>query len=110
MKTTVDILDSLHEEARKVAASENSSIKALIEEGLRNVVDERKNRGRFRLRKAAFKGNGLQADLAGASWEKIRELAYESRGGTDASGTSGEVTPRRDVAGPVSAKPSGEAG
>jgi hypothetical protein len=103
MKTTVDILDSLHEEARKVAASENSSIKALIEEGLRKVVDERKNRGRFRLRKATCKGNGLQAELKGASWEQIRDMAYGSRGGADASAPFSE-------AGPVPAKPSGEAG
>ena len=89
MKTTVDISDPLHEEARKVAASENSSIKALIEEGLRKVIDERKHRGSFKLRRASFKGNGLQTELANASWEKIRDLSYENRGGTQSSGASG---------------------
>jgi len=89
MKTTVDISDPLHEEARKLAASENSSIKALIEEGLRKVVDERKHRGSFTLRRVSFKGNGLQAELANASWEKIRDLSYENRGGTQSSGASG---------------------
>jgi hypothetical protein len=81
MKTTVDISDSLYEEARKIAAGEKSSIKALIEEGLRKGIEERRHRRDFRLRKATFRGNGLQADLAGASWDKIREKAYEGRGG-----------------------------
>ena len=37
--------------------------------------------GAFRLRKASFKGQGLQPGVAGASWERIREMAYEGRGG-----------------------------
>jgi hypothetical protein len=55
MKTTVDISDSLYEEARIIAAGEKSSIKALIEEGLRKVIEERKHRQHFKLRKATFK-------------------------------------------------------
>jgi predicted DNA-binding ribbon-helix-helix protein len=81
MKTTVDIPDSFYSEARKIAAGEKSSVKALIEEGLRKVIEERKQRKHFKLRKATFKGNGLQAELAGASWDKIREKVYEGRGG-----------------------------
>ncbi len=81
MKTTVEISDSLYEEARIIAAGEKSSIKALIEEGLRKVIEERKHRQHFKLRKATFKGNGLQAELADASWDKIREKVYEGRGG-----------------------------
>jgi hypothetical protein len=45
------------------------------------VISERKRRSSFRLRKATFKGKGLQAHLTGASWEQIRELSYEGRGG-----------------------------
>ncbi|MGA9537763.1 MAG: hypothetical protein WBR24_17800 [Desulfobacterales bacterium] len=81
MKTTVEISDSLYEEARIIAAGEKSSIKALIEEGLRKVIEERKHRQHFKLRKATFKGNGLQAELADASWDKNREKVYEGRGG-----------------------------
>ena len=81
MKTTVQISDSLFEEARKVAHREKTTLKALVEEGLRRIVSERRRRGAFRLRKATFKGKGLQAHLGGASWEKIRELSYEGRGG-----------------------------
>ena len=38
MKTTVEISDALLEEARKVAARRNVTLRTLIEEGLRQVV------------------------------------------------------------------------
>jgi hypothetical protein len=46
------------------------------------MVAERKRKRKrvFRLRKATFKGKGLQREVAGASWERIRELAYQGRG------------------------------
>jgi hypothetical protein len=81
MKTTVHIPDALLDEARKIANQEQTTIKALIEEGLRLTIESRKHKSKFRLRKATFSGNGLQPDVAGASWEKIRELSYGRRGG-----------------------------
>jgi hypothetical protein len=81
MKTTVQIPDSLFEEARKLAHREQTTLKALVEEGLRRVISEHQRKSPFRLRKATFKGKGLQTHLAGASWEHIRELSYEGRGG-----------------------------
>jgi CRISPR/Cas system-associated protein Csm6 len=81
MKTTVEISDALLKEARKVAAREGTTVRAMVEQGLRQVLEERKAAKAFRLRKATFKGNGLQPGVSGASWEKIREMAYEGRGG-----------------------------
>ncbi len=81
MKTTIHIPDSLFEEARKLAQREQTTLKALIEEGLRHVISEHQRESPFRLRKATFAGSGLQPQLAGASWEHIRELSYEGRGG-----------------------------
>ncbi len=81
MKTTIHIPDSLLEEAHNIANQERTTIKALVEEGLRRTIDERKKKCVFRLRKATFKGNGLQPDGLAASWEKIREMSYEGRGG-----------------------------
>jgi hypothetical protein len=80
MKTTVEIPNALLEEAKKLAAREGTTVRALVEQGLRHVLAERKQGGAFRLRKASFKGDGLQPGMAGASWEKIREAAYEGRG------------------------------
>jgi hypothetical protein len=81
MKTTIDISDSLLDEARKLAAREGTTVKALVEQGLRTVVAARRRKGAFRLRDASFGGEGLQAELSGATWERVRDLAYEGRGG-----------------------------
>jgi hypothetical protein len=81
MKTTVEIPDSLLAEARKLAARHGTTLRVLIVEGLRRSVAERKRANAFRLRKATFKGAGLQPGVAGSHWERIRELAYEGRGG-----------------------------
>jgi len=81
MKTSIQIPNSLFEEARKLAHRERTTLKALVEEGLRRIISDRKQRSGFRLRKATFKGNGIQPHLADASWDRIRELSYEGRGG-----------------------------
>jgi hypothetical protein len=52
----------------------------LVEEGLRKVIAEREGSRNFRLRKASFKGNGLQPQVTGAAWDQIRGLIYEGRG------------------------------
>jgi hypothetical protein len=81
MKTTVEIADSLFSAARRLAAKEGTTVRALIEEGLRKVVDKRQRRGEFRLRRVPFGGDGLSPDLSSGDWEAIRERAYEDRGG-----------------------------
>lgn len=81
MKTTVELPDSLLEEAKRVAARQDTTLRILIIEGLRRVITERKRASSFRLRRATFRGKGLQPDVAGASWERVREMAYEKRGG-----------------------------
>ena len=80
MKTTIEISDALLEAARQVSRREKTTVRALVEEGLRKVIAEREQGRGFRLRKATFKGAGLQAQITGASWEKIRDLIYEGRG------------------------------
>jgi hypothetical protein len=81
MKTTVEIPDVLLGEARKIAARQQTTLRVLIIEGLRRMIAERKRTEAFRLRKATFVGGGLQPDIAAAPWERIREMAYEGRGG-----------------------------
>jgi len=81
MKTTIEIADALLKQAKRVAAKEGTTVRALIEQGLRRALAERKRRGGFRLRRATFKGRGLQPGVMELSWERVRELAYEGRGG-----------------------------
>jgi Arc/MetJ family transcription regulator len=80
MKTTIEIPDSLLATARRVAAREGITLRQLVEEGLRRVVGERRKDAPFRLRRASFKGQGLQPGLTDGTWERIRDLAYEGRG------------------------------
>ena len=80
MKTTIEISDTLLEAARKVSRREKSTVRALVEEGLRKVIAEREESRNFRLRKATFKGVGLQPQVTGASWKQIRGLIYEGHG------------------------------
>jgi hypothetical protein len=81
MKTTLDIPEPLLRDARKLAAREGTTLKALVEQGLRQIVDDRKRSRSFRSRKVTFKGRGLRPEVRDASWEQLRALAYEGRGG-----------------------------
>jgi len=80
MKTTLDISDPLLREARKVAARERTTLRALVEQGLRRLIAEKQRRPKFQLRKASFKGRGLRPELRDAGWDRLREFAYERRG------------------------------
>jgi hypothetical protein len=46
----------------------------------RRVVAETKPAAPFKLRRASFKSKGVRAGLRGASWGRLRDLAYEGRG------------------------------
>ena len=81
MKTTIEIPDTLIREAKQVASDEGTTLKDLVEEGLRRLLSHRKEAVAFKLKKAAFKGKGLQAGIRGGSWGQIREILYEGRGG-----------------------------
>jgi len=57
MKISIQIPNSLFEEVRKLAHRERTTFKALVEEGLRRIISDQKQRSGSRLRKATFKGN-----------------------------------------------------
>jgi hypothetical protein len=80
MKTTIEISDPLLESAKKAAAREGTTLRALVELGLRQVIETRKRGEAFRLRKATFRGQGLQPAARDLTWEQMRELAYGERG------------------------------
>jgi hypothetical protein len=80
MKTTLDISDPLLRDARKIAAQEGTTLRALVEQGLRQVVTAKKRQPPFSLRKVTFRGRGLRPELREASWEQIRDIVYEDRG------------------------------
>jgi hypothetical protein len=79
MKTTVELPDGLVREAKRMALREKTTVRALIERGLRSVVTGRQPGG-FSLRAAGFRGDGLVAGRSLRDWEAIRDLAYSERG------------------------------
>jgi hypothetical protein len=81
VKTTIEISDPLLREARKLAVREGVTLRALVERGLHRVIAETGRGAPFRLRRASFKGERLRPELHDAAWDKLRDLAYEGRGG-----------------------------
>ena len=80
MKTTIEIPDPLLREVRELAAREGVTLRALVERGLRCLVAKAKPSAPFRLRRASFKGTGLQTEFRDASWDRLRDAAYRGRG------------------------------
>ena len=81
MKTTIDIADSLLAEAKTVAAREGTTVRSLVEEGLRMAIARRGEGEPFRLRPASFRGDGVRPDISLEQWDEIRGLIYGGRGG-----------------------------
>lgn len=81
MKTTLDISDPLLRQARKVASREGTTLRALVEEGLRQVVADKSQPHQFKLRDASYGKGGIRPELKDANWDRILELTYEGRGG-----------------------------
>jgi len=79
-KTTVELSDALLRDAKKVALQEKTTVKALIEQGLRLVVRNRTRRGGFSLRRASFAGDGLRSGRSLQDWDAVRDEIYAERG------------------------------
>ena len=81
VKTTVDIAEPMLKQAKLIAAREGTTLRALIEEGLRHVIDERaRQKSGFRLR------DGRYGDSVGApgidpnDWMSIKHLVRGAGG------------------------------
>lgn len=64
-----------------MAEREGTTLRALVEEGLRGTLARRRMVRRFRLRDGSVKGEGLQPGIDLSNWDQIRSLIYEGRGG-----------------------------
>lgn len=82
MKTTLEINDVLLQRAKIHAVKRNLSLKAIVEQALRQYLDHSAvSEGAFKLRKHPFGGYGLQPGLDWHDWDTIRSRIYEGRGG-----------------------------
>ena len=81
MKTTVDIADPLLLRAKQVAALKKTTLKALIEDALRETLAKEDRAARpVELQTHTFRGRGLQPGLSWDDWSAVRDLVYEGRG------------------------------
>lgn len=81
MKTTIELPDELAKKAKTYAARKHTTLRAVIEQGIRQVLRDDRPMSKFKLRDASVGGNGLRNEFRDADWAKIREAAYGERGG-----------------------------
>lgn len=79
MKTTVELPDDLLREAQQIARAEGTTLKSVLEEGLRAVIARYRSSQLFTLRDASVDGRGVSPELADAGWARIREISYGER-------------------------------
>ena len=81
MKTTLEISDPLLASAKTLARRDRTTVRALVEEGLRHVVQKRTQRKskRFTLRDASVRGRGLKPEAAALSFQGQLDLVNGSR-------------------------------
>ncbi|MGH3432801.1 MAG: type II toxin-antitoxin system VapB family antitoxin [Thermocrispum sp.] len=77
MKTTIDLPDELLRAAQELARREGTTLKALVESGLRGVIATQRGGGHeFVLADASVDGQGMTEDFRGAGWAQVRDAAY----------------------------------
>ncbi|MEP6716813.1 MAG: type II toxin-antitoxin system VapB family antitoxin [Terriglobia bacterium] len=76
MKTTVEISDALLLAAKKLAHERSTTLREIVEEGLRVVLQSRQAQP-FQLRDGSFGKLGMHHKM---TWEEIRDEVYQGRG------------------------------
>lgn len=81
MKTTIEIAHDLLRRAKATAQRESTTLRALVEEGLRWALARRERPSRpARIKPVVVKGKGLRPEAQHLSWSQILELANERPG------------------------------
>jgi hypothetical protein len=79
LKTTIEISDPLLRKAKALARRRGTTLRELVESGLRRVLEEARPQP-FRLEDRSVSGKGLVDGLDYGEWARILERAYEERG------------------------------
>ena len=81
MKTTIYVSDDLAKKAKAFAARKHTTLRAVKEQGIRQILRSERSATDSKLRDASVGGNGLCEEYRDANWAEIREAAYKGRGG-----------------------------
>jgi predicted transcriptional regulator len=76
MKTTFDIPEPLLREVQKLARERRTTTKSLVEQALRQLLDDRTTAVPFVLKDASVGGKGLTAEFENATPAQLRDAAY----------------------------------
>ena len=79
VKTTIDIQDELLARAKLHARRTGRPLRAVVEEGLRQVLSDVANRQRYRLPDHSVGKAGERDPLEAYSWQDLREVIYGAR-------------------------------
>jgi Arc/MetJ family transcription regulator len=80
MKTTIEIPDDLMKAAKALARKQGTTLKSIIERGIRTTLKEEQRGSPYQLADRSVKGKGLQDEFQQAKWADIRDAAYRERG------------------------------
>jgi len=81
MRTSIDIPDPLLKRARSVARKRNTTLRAVLLEGLSRALEDEGTTAPYSLPDESFGEGGLVEGLSPGEWDRIAALAYEGRGG-----------------------------
>jgi hypothetical protein len=79
LKTTFEISDSLLRRAKRHARQSGKPLRVLVEDGLRLVLDQQRQRSRYRLPDRSVGRRGDPDPLAALSWPELRDEIYGGR-------------------------------
>lgn len=80
MKTTIDIHDELLKRAKRHAKATGCSLRAVVEDGLRRVLDEPAPAAPYKLEDFSYGDPEGENPLERYTWPDLRDLIYEGRG------------------------------
>ena len=79
MKTTIEIQDELIRRAKRHAKRTGRSLRAMVEEGLRHVLNDTSRSKRYELPDYSVGDPSAPDPLGTWSWQDLREEIYEER-------------------------------
>ena len=77
MKTTIEISDSLYIEAKRRAAKNGTTLRAVIEQGLKLALKQPVAGAGYQPRDCRVKGDGRVEAARASGWRTLREIANE---------------------------------
>jgi hypothetical protein len=80
MKTTIDIADDLLSRAKQHGRREGKTLRAVVEDGLREVLKREERTAAKRVKPVVFRKGGLTEEFRDAPWKALRDEIYRDRG------------------------------